>query len=107
MGNQAHTQRSIERLLLTSDKAVERAIVALYRRQEEDERASEHTTHRNGRGFSVAHAKVASYCARWILSGKRLSGHWLRDCRVIALYYSRQLSEIAKIRQAHRAANAA
>ena len=105
---QQFNQGSIRKLLLTNDKAVERAIVALYRRQLADEQAGGTTKHANGRGFNMTHAHTGSYCAKWILQGKRLTGHWLVDCRDIAMFYSRQLLEIAKeraqVKASHRTA---
>lgn len=106
MTMQRLTQQGIRRLLLSDDRAVERAILALYRRQTEDEKQSG-TKHANGRGFNITHARTGSYCARWILSGKKLTGHWLIDCRDIALFYSRQLLEIAKERDLARSAHRA
>jgi hypothetical protein len=91
-----HDKATILLLLRTNDLAVERAIVALYRRQTKDEKAVGGTKHANGRGFNHTHARTGTYCAKWILSGKRLTGKWLQECRQMAIFYHRQLLEIAR-----------
>ena len=85
-------------LLTCSDKrdlAVERAIVAIYNRQTEDEKHCEKTIHSNGIGFTGADDKMGSYLAKWILSGKHLTGRFLDKGRTIALKYRAQLADIA------------
>jgi hypothetical protein len=93
---------SIAKLLHTSDRAVERAIVAIYDRQTQDEKATSDTKHTNHRGFRSNHASKGSYYARWVNSGRRLSGFHLENARKIALHYTRQLAEIADARNAKR-----
>lgn len=83
-------------LLNTNPKAVERAMVVLYNRQTLDEQRSEITTHRNGRGFNAAHAHLGSYYAKWVISGKHLTGTHLEKARKIALQYAGQLLAIAQ-----------
>lgn len=85
----------IRQILKMNDKAVERAMVALYDRQTRDEKATSDTKHNNNVGFSGAHAKKGSYYARWVLSGRKLDGYHLEKARGIALRYTRQLAEIA------------
>lgn len=89
------TPEIIKDNILTNDKWVERAIVAIYRRQTESERASAQTKHQNGVGFSAFHAMPGTYYARWVLGGKSLSGKHLEKARKIALRYVGQLSAIA------------
>ena len=79
-------------------RAVERAMVALYERQTEDEQREESTKHLNGMGFSGAHSRLGSYYARWILSGRSLDGKHLERARAIALRYCGQLCDIANAR---------
>jgi hypothetical protein len=43
------TEQQIVTLLDTNDRAVERAIVAIYERQTADEKQTEHTRHDNSR----------------------------------------------------------
>lgn len=88
----------IRYLLTMKDAAVERAIVAIYNRQTTDEQNSEDTKHLNGIGFTGADARLGSYYAKWILSGKHLNGNHLTKARVMSYKYIRQLCEIAKTR---------
>ena len=85
----------INELLSSNDRAVERAIVRLYELQTDDEQHSSTTRVHNGQGFGSWYAKRGSYYARWVQSGRRLSGHHLEAARKIALKHSRQLVDIA------------
>lgn len=85
----------IAKLLNENDKAVERAIIAIYDRQTQDEKATSDTRHNNGRGFRANHASKGSYYARWCLGGRRLTGHHLANARKIALHYTQQLADVA------------
>ena len=89
------TKDQIQHLLNTNDRAVEKAIVAIYNRQTLDEKQASDTRHTNHRGFRSNHANKGSYYARWVNSGKHLSGHHLMNARKIAMQYHRQLCEIA------------
>jgi len=89
------TRDRIVSLIQTNDKAVERGIIAIYKRQTLDEQASSDTKHHNSVGFSSAHARLGTYYAKWCLSGKRLSGEHLEKCRKIVLRYVGQLMEEA------------
>jgi hypothetical protein len=89
------TKERIQHLLNTSDRAVEKAMVAIYDRQTLDEKATDHTRHDNMVGFRSNHASKGSYYARWVMSGRKLTGHHLTNARKIALQYHRQLCEIA------------
>ena len=53
----------IIQILTNSDAAVERAILAIYKRQTEDEQRTEETRHYNKMGFSGAHAHSGTYMA--------------------------------------------
>ena len=94
--NTVLTKDFIANLLRTNDAAVERAMVVLYERQTQDERSTSTTRHHNQRGFSSAHASKGSYYARWVRSGRRLTGHHLDRARKIALHYTSQLLEAAR-----------
>ncbi len=82
-------------LLLMNDRAVEKAIVAIYNLQTEDEKSSNDTRHSNNVGFSGADARLGSYYAKWILSGKNLTGKHLEKARNMANKYIRQLVQVA------------
>jgi hypothetical protein len=90
-----YQENFIRNLLETRDDAIERAMVALFRRQTEDEKSSEKAKHNNCRGFSAAHAKKGTYYAKWVLSGRKLSGWHLKRAREIALNYTKQLTLIS------------
>ncbi len=89
------TKEQIKTLLLTNNAAVERAMVALYNRQTADERSSSTTQHLNGRGFNAFDAERGSYWARWVQSGRHLTGRHLEGARKMALKYAGQLAEVA------------
>lgn len=92
------TKERIGRLLRCNDRAVERAVCALYARQTHDERSSDVTRHTNSRGFTAAHASRGSYYARWVLGGRRLTGWHLLRAREIVLHYTAQLADEASSR---------
>ena len=99
-----HTQDSIRHLLATNDRAVERALVVLYDRQEADEKVSDETRHDNNVGFNSADARKLSYYARWVISGRHLDGWHLMEARRRVGKYSRQLLEAAEAKTAAKAA---
>lgn len=82
-------------LLASNDRAVERAMVALYQRQTLDEQRTSTTKESNGRGFSAFHAERGTYWAKWVMSGKHLTGRHLEGARKMATHYARQLSELS------------
>ena len=89
------TAQSIRALLARCDQAVERAVVAIYRRQTQDEQQTDETRHRNGIGFAACHAGRGSYYARWVLSGRHLDGLHLEKARRMMRSYAGQLAAIA------------
>ena len=92
-------------LLTMNDKAVARAIVSIYNSQTLDEQQSSSTKHTNSIGFSGADARLGTYYAKWILSGRQLSGNHLVKARVMSHKYVRQLAEIATARLQTQSAN--
>ena len=90
-----HTKHTIRAILDTNDKAVERAIVRLYDRQTRDEKTDESTKHHNNLGFNHGDAKKGTYYARWVLSGRTLTGSHLDRARRMAKRYAGQLADIA------------
>jgi len=85
----------IKAQILADDRWVERAIVAIYKRQTSHEQAVATTIIHNGVGFAHCHARLGSYYARWIISGKKLTGTHVERGRKIALRYVGQLAKIA------------
>jgi hypothetical protein len=95
MAQKTWTRTAIETLINTNDRAVERAMVAIWERQTRDEQTAETTRHHNGIGFSGWTAKSGTYFARWVLSGRHLTGRHLAKARKIALHHAGQLTRIA------------
>ncbi len=95
---------TIKQVLLANNLAVERAILVLYARQTSDEQRAGSTTHRNGRGFNAFHAEMGTYYARWLQSGRHLTGKHLEKARKMSLQYAAQLLEEAQAKAAAKAA---
>lgn len=89
------TREDIVSLLNTSDRAVERGVVAIWQRQTADEQSTDTTRHNNGIGFSGWSAHSGSYYAKWVESGRRLTGKHLDKARKIVLHHAAQLTRIA------------
>lgn len=96
------TEALIRAKLVTDQRWLEQAVVAIYKRQTPDEQASQTTAHLNGRGFSGVDARTGSYLARWLMRGPsfHLSGKFLDRARRMMPKYSKQLLECALARQA-------
>jgi hypothetical protein len=95
MAQKTWTRTEIEALINSNDRAVERAMVAIWARQTADEQATQDTRHHNGIGFSGWTAKSGTYFANWVRSGRSLSGKHLAKARKIALHHAGQLTRIA------------
>lgn len=101
----------IVNLLLTNDRAVGRALLALNARQTADERASESTRHQNGMGFRSCDARVGTSMAEFFsrtgfLTPKQIA-YWRKPQRNGApriTVYAGQLLEVAKARAAEKVA---
>jgi hypothetical protein len=93
---QVWNSETIKELLEKNDRAVARAILAIYQLQTQDEKSDHTTKHSNRVGFSASDAKKGSYYATWLLSGKNLSGWHLDNARKIAIKYREQLAKVAK-----------
>lgn len=88
-------KESIQALLDTNDRAVERALVAIYHRQTDSEKASDNTTNANGVGFSAYDAPLLSDIAKKCIYWRGLTNGQLRLVRPKVRRYWRQLAEIA------------
>lgn len=91
------TPEAILDLLDRNNLAVERAILALFKRQTPEEQATQATSASNGRGFSSFDAPKGTYYANWIKSGRHLTGKHLQHARMMAKKYIRQLVEEAEL----------
>lgn len=106
------TPESIRQLLLTNDRAVVQACLALYERQLADEKAANQTRHRNGVGFNAADAHALSNIAKiGIRSGVSaaltlISPNTISDpigmLRKRILKYCGQLADIANQQEASK-----
>lgn len=101
------TKAEILQLLQSNDRAVERALIALYQRQTADEKLAETTSHVNRVGFSPAHAQKFTSFAKQILRGYHLTARQLAFCRYVTNGNSRigrywaQLVEVANAKRLH------
>jgi hypothetical protein len=86
---------SIQNLLSSNDKAVARAVLAIYSLQTEDEKSTEATRHTNSVGFNHSDARRGSYYAEYVNKTGRLTGRHLEIARSMMMKYHRQLSDIA------------
>jgi len=89
------TTEEIKALLAESDKAVARAILAIYNRQTEDEQAIKETTDHNGVGYNGVDANFMSSLAQFYQSKGFLSSGQLKYGRKSIMKYAGQLTEIA------------
>lgn len=104
MQTQALTKESMLHVLNTKRGAVERALVALWKRQTAGEQAARTTKHQNGEGFTAADAHRLSLLAEKVAKGYQLSPIELEDSRARLQKYAGQLLEIAVERQLQRLA---
>jgi hypothetical protein len=88
------TLNGLVELLQTNDAAVGRALVRIYEKQTADEKLVQATVVHNKVGFSGANARRGSYYAKWVLSGKSLTGDHLAKARALAIKYRVQLLSI-------------
>ncbi len=120
-----YTRDEINSLLNSSDEAVERAIIRLFERQNEDEQRHATTNTHNNRGFASCDARAGTRFARFLLgmddnnrvryakkklshpTATRIFGRYCKDgesvigrARRIALKHSRQLVEVANSKAA-------
>jgi hypothetical protein len=89
------TREEIVELLNYNDRAVERAMVSIWEHQTAAEQERGATILNNGVGFCGWSAKNGSYYARWVKSGRHLTGKHLDKARRIALHHAGQLTRIA------------
>jgi hypothetical protein len=92
------TKDEILKLLTESDRAVERAVLAIYARQTADERAIEATTMHNGMGFGAFDAEFLTSLAKRLESGRHLTPEQMKHARKKMLRYTRQLIEVATLK---------
>lgn len=98
----ALTKQQVSELILTNDRAVERALICLFRRQTRAEQSSNTTQLHNDIGFTHADSHWGCINAKMVLGGKRLTPFQLEQWRKLdrrgtprLAKYWRQLSEEA------------
>lgn len=89
------SKEEIKNLLNTSDKAVCRAVVAIYNKQTDCEKDCAETTDSNGVGFNGADANILSSFAEWILKRGYLTEKQMVIARKKMMKYAKQLADIA------------
>ena len=104
MDRKTYTKNEIKQLLITSDKAVVRGLVAIFQLQTQNEQYSDSTSELNGVGFNGLDAKFGCSLAKQILSQRSLSLKQIEAGRKLILKYAGQLMRIANSRQATLAA---
>jgi len=95
IGEKIWTVEEIKDKVLTNDKWLERAILAIYNKQTEDEKQTEDTRYDNKVGFSGAHATIMSSFAKQLLKGYKLSPKQKAIALKVMPKYSKQLAKIA------------
>lgn len=90
-----YTKEQIKDLLVTNDKAVERAILRLYQYQTNTEQVDRETKDKNNVGFNGVDANLLSGFAEWLKSGKHLTIKQLPYARKKIIKYAGQLANIA------------
>jgi len=95
-------KQSIQELLERSDYAVERAVLAIYARQTQEEKGEGGTICRNSMGFSGSDGEWMSHLARDIEGGYKIPFHSLWRIRKHMKRYWRQLVEVANENEARK-----
>ncbi len=108
-GRQAVGRAEVLAALERSDKFVERALLALYERQTQDERDNATTTHSNGIGFSGVDAPILTSCAQWVLRSRMPEGLRLtpRQRAVVRKKVRKYVGQLVEVAEARRAATVA
>ena len=86
-------KQSIKELLLTNNKAIERAILVIFSNQTLSEQNSNQTVSANGIGFNSFDAPILSSFATQLQEGRHLSVKQLNIARKKIVKYSNQLLE--------------
>ncbi len=92
---QAAIKATIQELLATSDRAVERALIRIYERQTADEQQAESTNHNNARGFTGVDAGFLTRVAKGCIRYGHLTERQMPYVRAKMMKYWAQLAEVA------------
>ena len=85
------TKEQIQYQLENNPKWIERSLVVLYNRQTQDEKENVMTKWENGIGFNGSDVRYLTYCSKWVLSGRHLSGVHLQKCGKMLKKYWKQI----------------
>jgi hypothetical protein len=94
MSTTTFTKEVIKSNLSTNPKWIERALVVLYEYQTDSEKSTNKTQIFNDLGFNKPDSSYLSYCAKWVKSGRSLSGVHLTKCGQKLPKYWRQIKEL-------------
>lgn len=94
-----YTKEFIQHQLSTNPKWVERGLVVLFNRQTEDEQSSHETKWENGMGFNGSDSRYLTYCAKWVLQGRRLNEKHFEKCSGKLRKYWKQILEEIESKQ--------
>jgi len=83
--------QELKKIMLDNIEVLENSILFLFEQQTADEQDSEDTIESNGVGFNSFDAKIGTYFANWIKSGKHLSGVHLSKAQKMMPKYARQI----------------
>ena len=89
------TKEEIKDLLVRNDKAVCKAVVAIWNKQTEDEKIVDATREHNGIGFNGADATFMSSLAKQFVDRGFLTPRQITYARKKIMKYSGQLEKIA------------
>lgn len=88
---------TIQSFLASNNHAIEVAMVGLLARQTVGEQNTSTTIESNGRGFNYTDAEYGTYLAKWVKSGRHLTGRHLVAARRMTCFYWRQVSEMSSV----------
>ena len=94
------TKDSVRELLLTNDKAVNRAVMLIYSFQTADEKIDKNTNTHNGQGYSKFHANIMSSFAQRLQNGQSLSIKQMETARKIIVKYTGQIFNYMRLQEA-------
>lgn len=94
-----YTKEFIQSQLTTNPKWIERGLIVLFNRQTEDEKSSHETKWENGMGFNGSDSGYLTYCAKWVLQGRRLNEKHLEKCGGKLKKYWKQILEEIESKQ--------
>ena len=90
------TPEVVKQKILTDQRWLERAVVAIYERQIEREQDLFITEDYNERGFNNVDCRTGAFMAQWIKKGNHLTGKWIVLAKKIMPKYVNQLTAIAQ-----------